>query len=273
MRTIVHVTHEAVQKVGGIGAVLQGLLTSEAYRSKDHRTILIGPLFPTESGDGRLGPDGEVLYSSLDGITRHPVSEALDHVRRDYGVGIVYGHRRFDDPHSDSFVSPEVVLIDVSRMDLNRVNAFKGKLWHNFHIDSRKYEHSWEYDLYVKLAEPALAVLHALRAADPGDECVVLAHEFMGMPTALAAKMDPSGVFKTIFYAHEVSTMRRLVEHHPGHDLAFYNALSVSMENSRYVDDVFGHQDNYYRHALVKASRHCDKIFAVGDYVVKELRF
>lgn len=260
--------------MGGIGAVLQGLLTSEAYRSRDHRTILIGPLFPGEDGaKGRLGPEGEVLYSSIDGITKHPVSDALDHVRRDYHVGIVYGHRRYLDPHTGSFVSPEIVLIDVSRMDLARVNAFKARFWQAYKIDSSRHEHSWEYDLYLKLAEPALAVLRALGAADFGDECVVIAHEFMGLPTALAARMDQSGAFKTIFYAHEVSTMRRIVENLPGHDLAFYNALSAAIEDGKYVNDVFGPQDGYYRHALVNASRHCDKILAVGDYVVKELRF
>lgn len=274
MRTIAHVTHEAIQKVGGIGAVLQGLLTSEAYRSREQRTILVGPYFAGEGGpEGRLGPQGEVLYSSMDGITRHPVSEALDHVRRDFHVGIVYGHRRYDDPHSDAFVSPEVLLIDVSRMDLARVNTFKWKLWQNYAIDSTRYEQSWEYDLYTKLAEPVVAALRALGAADFGDECVILAHEFMGMPTALAARLDPSGAFRTAFYAHEVSTMRRIVEGLPGHDLSFYNVLSNAIGHDRYVTDVFGPQDGYYRHALVNASRHCDRILAVGDYVVKELRF
>ncbi|HOJ56919.1 MAG TPA: hypothetical protein PLI64_20470, partial [Phycisphaerae bacterium] len=119
MRTIAHVTHEAVQKVGGIGAVLQGLLTSKAYQAVDQRTILIGPLFPVD-GEGRLGPYGEVLYSSLDGITQHPMSEALDRVRREFHVGIVYGHRTYIDPHTGAKVSPEVVLIDTSRMDLGR---------------------------------------------------------------------------------------------------------------------------------------------------------
>ena len=32
MKTVVHVTHEAVQKIGGIGAVLHGLITSKVYR-------------------------------------------------------------------------------------------------------------------------------------------------------------------------------------------------------------------------------------------------
>ncbi len=274
MRTLAHVTHEAIQKFGGIGAVLQGLLTSKTYSSVDQRTILIGPFFATEgTGAARLGPDGEVLYSSIDGLTKHPVSEALDRVRRDYHVQIVYGHRRFTDPHTGAFVSPEVVLIDVSRMDLNRVNIFKHKLWQAYKLDSSKYEHVWEYDLYVKLAEPALAVLHALGAADHNDECVVLAHEFMGMPAALAAKLDPSPAYRSVFYAHEVSAMRRLVEDHPGHDITFYNALSVAMEKNQRLDEVFGSQDQYYRHALVRLSHHCDKVFAVGDDVAKELRF
>lgn len=274
MRTLAHVTHEAIQKVGGIGAVLQGLLTSEAYREIDQRTILIGPFFATEgSGEGRLGPDGEVLYSSIDGITRHPLSEALDRVRRDYHVHIVYGHRRFTDPATGVFTSPEVLLIDVSRIDLGRVNALKGRLWQAYKLDSSRYEHIWEYDLYVKLAEPALACLHALGTAGPNDHCVILAHEFMGMPTALAAKLDSSPAFRTVFYAHEVSAMRLIVESHPGHDVTFYNALSVAMEKGQRLGDVFGSQDQYYRHALVKLSCYCDRIFAVGDDVAKELRF
>ena len=35
-----------------------------------------------------------------------------------------------------------------------------------------------------------------------------------------------------------------------------------------YVEDVFGDQTGFYKHPLVKASRHCDMIFAVGDYVL-----
>ncbi|GMV96111.1 MAG: hypothetical protein AMXMBFR83_04800 [Phycisphaerae bacterium] len=272
MRTIAHVTHEAVQKVGGIGAVLEGLLTSRAYQAADQRTILVGPLFPVD-GEGRLGPTGEVLYSSLDGITKHPMSEALERVHREFHVGIVYGHRTYTNPHTGAKVSPEIVLIDTARMDLDKVNAFKGDLWVNYGIESRRYEDSWEYDLYVKLALPAVAVLKALGTVDHGGQCVILAHEFMGLPTALAAKLDRSGGFRAIFYAHEVSTMRRIVEHHPGHDVTFYNALSLAIENGRFVEDVFGDQHGYYRHALVEASRHCDRIFAVGDYVVKELRF
>ena len=45
------------------------------------------------------------------------------------------------------------------------------------------------------------------------------------------------------------------------------------MSRGRYLDEVFGSQDQYYRHALVKCSRFCDRIFSVGDYVTKELRF
>ena len=36
---------------------------------------------------------------------------------------------------------------------------------------------------------------------------------------------------------------------------------------------MFGDQSGYYKHALVKAARYCDGIFAVGDYTLKEIRF
>ena len=39
---VVHVTHEAVEKIGGIGAVLAGLMTAEAYAKIVSRTILLG---------------------------------------------------------------------------------------------------------------------------------------------------------------------------------------------------------------------------------------
>ena len=50
MQTVVHVTHEAIQKIGGIGAVLQGLLTSKVYLEQAPRNILVGPFWP---GDER----------------------------------------------------------------------------------------------------------------------------------------------------------------------------------------------------------------------------
>ncbi|MHC4799267.1 MAG: glycosyltransferase family protein, partial [Planctomycetota bacterium] len=274
MRTIAHVTHEVVHKMGGIGAVLQGLLTSEAYRKDEQRTILIGPMFAAEgSAEGRLGSAGQVLYSSTDGIYQHPLSEALDGVCNDFHVDIVYGRRTITNPHTGIEVSPEAVLIDVSRMKRRKVNGFKSKLWQSYGIDSTRYEEAWDYDLYLRLALPALAVLHALGAVDTGDQCVIMAHEYMGMPTALAAKLDASHAFKTIFYAHEVSAVRRIVEEHPGHDVTFYNIISSAGESGRYIDNIFGPQDHYYRHALVKASRHCDGIFAVGDNVAREIRF
>ena len=70
--TVVHVTHEAAGKVGGIGAVLQGFFTCPSYLEAVDRSILISPLFTTEGpAAGRLVDDGQVLHSALDGLT-HP---------------------------------------------------------------------------------------------------------------------------------------------------------------------------------------------------------
>lgn len=274
MSSVAHVTHEAIYKSGGIGTVLEGLLTSEPYRAAGFRTILISPLFCPEGDPAtRLGPGGEILYSSLDGVGRHPLAERLNEVRHQFQVDLVYGHRTLENPYTGVRACPEVVLIDVSRMSLEKTNVFKAGLWEAFGIDSTRYEHSYEYDLYVKLAPPALAALRAIGAAPFPGSCTIVAHEWMGVPTALATRFDSSDAFRTVFYAHETATVRPIIEHHPGHDVAFYNVMDEALRHNRYVDDVFGSQDHFYRHPLIKATASCDKILAVGDAVARELRF
>lgn len=275
MQTVVHVTHEAIQKIGGIGAVLQGLLTSRNYLKQVSRNILVGPFWPMDvRGEDRLGQQGEVLYSSMDHLSRSPLSGRFEEIEQEYKVGIIYGRRKFTDPQTGVTSTPEVLLVDVTRYDTEKLNHFKHALWKAFGIDSSRYESIWDYEQYTRLARPAIAALHALGAAGQSEPCVILSHEYMGMPTALAAILEGErSNFRTIFYAHEVATMRRIVEGHPGHDTMFYNAMRSAVAQGHYVDDVFGDQSDFYKHPLVKAARFCDNIFCVGDEVLKEMRF
>lgn len=275
MQTVVHVTHEAIQKIGGIGAVLHGLLTSKTYLAQAGRNILVGPFWPMDGhGEERLGVGGEVLYSSMDSLSRSPLAARFREIEQTYDVNIVYGRRKFIDKETRVTSVPEVLLIDVSRFNPEKLAEFKFVLWEKFGVDSAKYEHIWDYEQYLRLAPPAIAALHALGAGSSVEPCVILSHEYMGMPTALAAILEEGKAnFRTIFYAHEVATMRRLVEGHPGHDTMFYNVMRTAMTQGHYVEDVFGDQSGYYKHALVKAAKFCDGIFAVGDYTLKETRF
>jgi len=274
MRTVVHVTHEAVEKIGGIGAVLEGLLTSAAYNKAVDRSILVCPLFTTEGPmQTRLGRGGEVLYSSVDGHIRNEWALKFRSVELEHNVGIVYGRRTFVNFDTGLRVSPEVILIDLSRADSRKTNEFKAKLWEVFGIDSIRYENSWDYEQWVKLAPSALAVIEAVGGVPQDGHCVITAHEFMGMPTALGAIASSRPNYRTMFYAHEVATIRKIVEDHPGHDTMFYNVLRAARRDDLFLEDVFGPQDHYFKHALVSASKYCDNILAVGDYVLKELRF
>ncbi len=270
--TAVHVTHETVDKVGGIGAVLQGFFTCQSYLDAVERSILVGPLFTTEgSVSGRLGENSEVLYSSIDRFVNTGYAPAFHKIENLYNVGIIYGTRTFVDEQTGVKSSPEVVLIDVRHTDKHAVNKFKRRLFEEFGIRSDPYENLWEFEQYVRLAPVAIAVLKAIGAAD--DSTTIISHEFMGMPTALAGILEPSCNFGTIFYAHEVATMRRIVEEHPGHDTMFYNVMRKAHSEGLNVTEVFGEQDSYFKHCLVEASKYCDRIIAVGDYVVDELRF
>ncbi len=271
--TVVHVTHEATGKIGGIGAVLDGMFTSRAYDQAVARTILVSPLFSSE-GDisHRLGPGGEVLYSSLDGLVRSSYMSSFRRIENMFNVNIVYGRRKFVDPMTGIQSHPEVLLVDITRMEQRYINEFKGALFREFGIRSNLYEQYWEYEQYVRLAIPAMAALKAIGAAERDRQTILVSHEFMGMPAALAGILDPFD-FKTVFYAHEVAPMRGIVESHPGHDTMFYNVMHKAAQNDFYVNDIFGDQTHNFKYALVEAARHCDNVLAVGDCVVQELQF
>ncbi len=274
---VVHVTHEAVEKIGGIGAVIAGLVTAEAYQQEVDRTILVGPLLQTDQPvNRRLGEHGHVLYSSLDAIRPPEYREKFQAIERTYDVGIIYGRRDVVDPVGGTPVEVEVLVVDVFHANRDRLNLFKAELFRKFFVPSLDFEGIWEYEQYVRLAEPAFEALKALGINGDGPDqtqTVLLAHEYMGMPTALRAILSGSRSIKTVFYAHEVASVRPIVEDVPGHDTMFYNVLCAAAERKVYIDELFPSVQENYKHPLVKAARYCDHVFAVGNYIESELRF
>lgn len=272
--TFAHVTHEAVEHIGGIGTVLTGLMTSKAYQQKARRSIVIGPTSAhlAVEAEGRLGPHGDVVYSSIDNIDRANLGTRLRPVESSFNVHLVYGTRRYQDPNGQGEGEAEILLIDVFSVNPDRLNLFKARLWERFGLDSMRYESLWDFEEYVRLAEPAYYALRAL-LQEQDLPCIVFSHEFMGMPTALACILDGTPDYRTVFHAHECATARRLVEDHEGHDLMFYNVLDSAREANLYVEDVFGQQSHLFRHALISRSYLCDAIIAVGDRTRDELRF
>ena len=272
MFNAIHVTHEAIYKVGGIGTVLEGLINSRPYRDGVGRTVLVCPLFYPENTE-RFGPGGVVEYSSLDQVYDGPYAAALRPIEREWGVRIAYGRRPLEDEPSGRRTVCEVLLVDLRGIHLHRVNELKGRLWHDYEIPSDRYEHIWEYEQYVQLAGPAVAALEAMHFGTEAAPAAVFAHEFMGVPTALALQSYCPSRYRTLFYAHEVAPVRRLVESRPGHDVMFYNALRAAREEGLYLDQVFGPQHDYHKHAVVQAAHRCDSLLAVGHHVQDELLF
>jgi len=272
---VVHVTHEAVEKMGGIGAVISGLTTADAYAKNVSRTILVGPLLATDKPVNlRLGQGGHVVYSSLDAIHTPPWREKFLPIERTYDVGIVYGHRPIDEPCSGRKIEAEVILVDVFHSNRARLNLFKGELFKKFGIPSDRFEGVWEFEEYVRLAEPGFEALRVIGCnGSAQQQVVVLAHEYMGMPLALKAILAGSPNTRTVFYAHEVASVRPIVEMSQGHDTMFYNVLAEASQGDQEVQDLFPQVHENYKHPLVRAARYCDRVFAVGDFVREELRF
>ena len=282
---IVHATHEAGIKVGGIGAVLDSLLSNPAYVRAVDRTLLVGPFNTTDPVEMErlFAPANKltVRYSGLHGISEvdAELARAFERIELYYHVHLLYGTRRF------GAFEHEVLLVDPREMVPQPVEHFKYHLWEHFGVESLRYEHDPEYELHVRAAEPAFLGVQALigqgphprppaaRRADPEKRTLFVAHEWLGLPIVLSALLRMPGAYHTAFYAHEVATVRRLIETHPGHDTRFYNAMYRARERGLYLEDVFGDQSDFFKHALLQAAGALDAFLAVGDLVVDELRF
>lgn len=278
-RTVVHVTHEAVDHLGGIGTVLAGLIASDTYRAAVSRSILIGPLpWPHQTVSDprkRLGDHAALChYSGPDHHDPHGFGAILKPIEWAFRTPIVYGTRTFARPGDESVTTDaEVLLIDVSNPDRERLAMLKWFLFEQHMIESNRYEHSWDFEEYTRLAAPAYHALCALLGGQPTNyPAVVIAHEFMGMPTALRCS-DDRARFRTLFHAHECSTGRRLTEEHPGMDIAFYPAMNAAMKKGESVGEVFNDQSDHPRHALISRAHVLDGIMAVGPETADELRF
>jgi hypothetical protein len=279
---VVHATHEAGFKIGGVGATLAGVLASPAYRAAVARTILVGPMntvSPTEMARLTAPDNGlEIIYSSWHRVDEAPaeVSAGLREIEARYRVRLLYGRRTFLRPEEGGGpYQHEVLLVDARWADVAETNAFKLLLWHHYRFASDRYEWLYEFDLVIKAAEPSFA---ALRLIAGGGETgagsrYLIAHEWMGIPLALCAQLHQPERWRLIYYAHEMPTARTLVENHPGHDTRFYNVLQQAQAAGMTMEELFGEWGGFFKHALLQRVVHMDSILVIGSWVEQELRF
>ncbi len=277
---LAHVTHEAGAKIGGIGAVLDGLLGSCAYNHTVARTILLGPLnvYDWVAMERLVAPANKlkIIYSSIHGVNEAPegLAHALREIEGRMHVRLLYGRRKLGAAGAEV----EVVLVDAQGIAGEVVDSFKYYAWEHWGLPCSQLQSIWEWSFYMDAAEPLFAALEAVTAdMAPAAERFIIAHEWLGLPVIFSALLHapPHAPrrYHTVFYSHEVATARQLVEDDGGHDTRFYNALQVGLQQGKNLDQVFGDQSWFYKHAMIQRAGVCDALFAVGDRVVDELRF
>lgn len=271
---VVHATHEAGLKLGGIGAVLDGMLGSPAYNASVNRTILVGPVNTWNPAEmERLTAPASrlrLVYSSIHGVDQAPesIAASLRSIEAQMSVRLIYGFRSFGS------YEHEVILVDAGGISGQVINSFKYYLWQRWGLPCSQHESNWEFSFYLNAGEPLFAAVEAVTAEmAPGNKRIIIAHEWLGLPVVFSALLRQPERYKTVFYAHEVATARLLVEEHGGHDTRFYNALRLGLAQGNSMEQVFGSQSWFYKHAMLQRSGVCDRLFAVGDLVVDELRF
>ena len=99
----------------------------------------------------RLGEHGRVLYSSVDQIDRKGLAARFRPIEWAFNVAVVYGKRTYNPSGEGRTGEAEVLLIDCFRVNPDRLNIFKLRLWETFGLDSSKYEKSWDFEEYARL--------------------------------------------------------------------------------------------------------------------------
>ena len=273
MKGAIHITHEAAKKIGGIGAVLSGICTSEHYLSNYHRTFFYGPLF--EDGHDtkdRLGNDSVILFSNLDNIYNSLYDKSLNVIVDKYNVDIVYGQKEiYDDIHPSKRTTIDIILIGIKSIRKDLLDIFKFNLWERFQFNCQLYESDWDFEQYLRIALPLRSVFNIFFTSD--DQVDYFSHEYMGICSCLSILKEKRENERLFFYAHEVSTARVVVEGHQGHDISFYNILKSDLQEHISLEERFGSKKHNSRNELIKYAKHFDKIFAVGDWVKKEFQY
>jgi glycosyltransferase involved in cell wall biosynthesis len=266
-KVAVHITHESAKKIGGIGAVLNGLCSTYAYKNMFEATLLYGPFWQFSPDIlPHFGKEGQVLYSSADRYDSRNYGDLFGTVIKDYGVEIVYGKRILtSDFDANKQNTVDVINVNINKMNPHAVTRLKYRLWQQFGLKSELLEKDWDYEQYLRIAVPYVEIVEKLYGAEA--DFYHFAHEYMGVPAALAVLTAARG-HKTIFVAHEVSPARGIVENHGGCDITFYNVLSATKQYS--LEQVFGSQEHNPRSELIKRAAKFDRIFAVSDLVREE---
>lgn len=276
MRVAIHITHEAVQKIGGIGSVINGVCTADNYKQFFEKTLLYGPAFSsTADVYSKLGRGGQVLYSNLDSLDKGSFHQIFSPVVEKYKINIIYGKRIIASEYNINKTNEvDVMLIDIQNMNQSLIDIFKYVLWEKYGIQSDRFT-DWDYEQYLRIAVCYFELLNALYGQSY--QYYHFSHEYMGIASVLKVitERELQGLknHKTIFWAHEVSPARSIVENYKGHDVSFYNILSESEKKYLSMESVFPEILESYRTQLVKRTTVFDYIFAVSDIVAKEYLF
>ena len=254
--------------------MLDGILGSSVYNAYVGRTILAGPVNPWNLFEmERLTAPGNrlrLIYSSVHGVNQAPgaVASSFRSIEEQMHVRLIYGTRSFGS------YEHEILLVDAGGIAGSAVNSYKYDLWQRWGLPCSQHETNWEFSFHLNAGEPLYAAVEAITAdMSPASERFIIAHDWLGLPMVFSALLREPKRYKTVFYAHEVATARLLVEEHEGHDTRFYNALRLGLAQRNPMDQVFGDQSWFYKHAMMQRAGLCDRLFAVGGLLVDELRF
>ena len=145
MKIAVHITHESMKKIGGIGAVLNGLCNAKAYQDFYDKTVFYGPAFEMPVKSSSAGGMRKLLYSSHGHYDSNDYASVFSEIVSKYNADIIYCKRKLVSEFDLSKqCTVDVVNIGVNKMNHDRIEEFKYALWKEFKIKDNLYSDDWD---------------------------------------------------------------------------------------------------------------------------------
>ncbi len=266
---VVHVTNEAGIKKGGIGATLFGLISLEKYHEDVKRTILLGPFQKNKQTEYEMLQQNISIKYLTREITSDISSELkikFESIEKRYNIEILYGIRLFKEKEI------EIILIDSTDADINRLNIFKGKLFDNFGFQSDLFEHDEEFEDCMSIAVPALRTVYTLTDLKTIKNKFLICHDVYAIPTLLASKMM-NMEYRNFYFLHEVPCSRDIIENFHGHEIAFYNIMDNIDPEKKKTTHCGINCTKCFRFGMMKLIKEADRIFSVGDHLEREMKY
>jgi phosphorylase/glycogen(starch) synthase len=247
--TLVEVSYEVANKVGGINTVLSSKVTSITKHVREYLTI--GPYYREKEGT-------EFRISD----TPRKMKEVFDSLQKNHGINCYYGKWLVEG-------EPNAILVDPGRIR-EKINEIKAKQWEEYKVDAIRAD-SWYNDPLVWSKAVGIVIEEMFKAGVFKYKSIAHFHEFLSGAGLLHLKSNKIPI-ATVFTTH-ATILGRIISEIGREDL--YDMINDGLKKRKTIEERKAYDyKTASKHTMERACAHTADVFsAVSETTAAECKF